>query len=116
MTVTRERFEQLVSEALDALPPWIVEAMDNVEVLVEDLPPAHERDLLGRYSGVPLTSRGNSYSWIVPDTITIYRSSIMAVAGHDDDRVRAQVRRTISHEIAHHFGITDDRLREIDAY
>jgi predicted Zn-dependent protease with MMP-like domain len=116
MPVTSERFEELVREALHALPTWIVEAMDNVEVLVEDLPPAGERGLLGRYSGVPLTGRGNHYTWVMPDTITLYRATIMAVAGHDEERVRAQVRRTVIHEIAHHFGISDDRLHELDAY
>jgi predicted Zn-dependent protease with MMP-like domain len=116
MPVTRERFAELVGEALDALPNWIVEAMDNVEVLVEDLPPAGERDLLGRYSGVPLTGRGDNYTWVMPDTITLFRATIMAVAGHDEERVRTQVRRTVVHEIAHHFGIDDDRLHELDAY
>jgi predicted Zn-dependent protease with MMP-like domain len=115
MPVTRERFEELVLEAMDALPAWIVSAMDNVELLVEDLPPADERDLLGRYSGVPLTGRDH-YTWVMPDTITLYRATIMAVAGHDEERVRAQVRRTVVHEIAHHFGISDDRLHELDAY
>ena len=116
MPVTRERFEALVVEALDGLPPWVIETMSNVEVLVEDLPPTDERDLLGRYTGVPLTQRGEAYTWTMPDTITLYRSTIMAVAGHDEDRVREHVRRTVVHEIAHHFGIDDDRLHELDAY
>jgi predicted Zn-dependent protease with MMP-like domain len=116
MPVTRERFEELVREALDALPGWVIEAMDNCEVLVEDLPPRDERNLLGRYSGVPLTERGTFYTWVAPDTITLYRATIMAVAGHDEERVRAQVRRTVVHEIAHHFGISDDRLHDLDAY
>jgi len=65
---------------------------------------------------VPLSQRGNHYSNVLPDTITLYRATIVAVAGPDEERVRAQVARTVAHEVAHHFGISDDRLREIDAY
>jgi len=114
--ITRERFEQLAAEALDGLPDWVREAMSNVEVLVEDLPPTDQRNLLGLYHGVPLTERGSHYSWVAPDTITLYRATIMGVAGHDEDRVREQVRRTVVHEVAHHFGISDERLHELDAY
>jgi predicted Zn-dependent protease with MMP-like domain len=114
--ITKERFEELVAEALDGLPDWVRDAMDNVEVLVDDLPPADQRNLLGLYHGVPLTARGSSYSWVVPDTITLFRATIMAVAGHDEERVRRQVTRTVIHEVAHHFGIDDDRLHELDAY
>ena len=114
--VTRERFEELAAEAIDALPAWILDAMSNVEILVEDLPPPDQRDLLGLYRGIPLSERGHWYGGVLPDTITLYRATIMGVAGHDEDRVRRQVARTVAHEVAHHFGISDDRLREIDAY
>jgi predicted Zn-dependent protease with MMP-like domain len=116
VSVTRERFEELVVEALDGLPGWVHDAMSNVEVLVEDLPPPDQRNLLGLYHGVPLTDRGSNYAWVAPDTITLYRATIMRAAGHDEDQVRAQVRRTVVHEVAHHFGIDDDRLHELDAY
>lgn len=116
MPITRERFEQLAAEALDGLPDWVREAMSNVEVLVEDLPPPDQRNLLGLYHGVPLTERGSHYSWVAPDTITLYRATIMGVAGHDEERVREQVARTVVHEVAHHFGISDERLHELDAY
>jgi predicted Zn-dependent protease with MMP-like domain len=116
VAVTRERFEELVVEALDGLPAWVRDAMENVEVLVEDLPPVDQRDLLGLYHGVPLTARGSNYTWVAPDTITLFRATIMAAAGHDEDRVREQVRRTVVHEIAHHFGIDDHRLHDLDAY
>jgi predicted Zn-dependent protease with MMP-like domain len=116
MPITRERFEELVAEALDGLPDWVRDTMDNVEVLVEDLPPADQRNLLGLYHGVPLTDRGAGYTWVVPDTITLYRATIRGVAGHDEERVKAQVSRTVIHEVAHHFGISDDRLHELDAY
>jgi predicted Zn-dependent protease with MMP-like domain len=114
--ITRDRFEELVVEAIDALPDWVHQAMDNVSVLVEDAPPAGQPGLLGLYHGIPLSQRGNHYSNVLPDTITLYRASIVAVAGRDKARVRAQVQRTVAHEVAHHFGISDDRLREIDAY
>jgi predicted Zn-dependent protease with MMP-like domain len=114
--ITRERFEELVEDAIRGLPDWIHGAMDNVEILVEDLPPRDQPGLLGLYHGVPLTKRGSNYAWVSPDTITLYRATIMRVAGHDEERLRAQVRRTVAHEIAHHFGISDDRLNELDAY
>jgi predicted Zn-dependent protease with MMP-like domain len=116
MPVDRERFEELVVEALDELPEWIGRAMNNVEVFVEDLPPPDQRNLLGLYHGVPLSARGGNYSNVLPDTITLYRATIMAVAGHDEAALRSQIKRTVAHEIAHHFGISDDRLHEIDAY
>jgi predicted Zn-dependent protease with MMP-like domain len=116
MPITRERFEELVVDALDGLPAWVRDAMDNVEVMVEDLPPPDQRNLLGLHHGVPLTDRGSNYTWVAPDTITLYRATIMGVAGHDEDRVREQVTRTVIHEVAHHFGISDERLHELDAY
>ncbi len=114
--ISADRFEELVVEAIDALPDWVQEAMDNVSVLIEDRPPAGQRGLLGLYHGVPLSQRGNHYSNVLPDTITLYRATIVAVAGPAEERIRAQVARTVAHEVAHHFGISDDRLREIDAY
>jgi predicted Zn-dependent protease with MMP-like domain len=112
----RERFEELVGEALDSLSPWVQERMDNVMVTVEDRPPADQRTLLGLYHGVPLVNRGIHYSNVLPDTITLYRSTIEAVAGADDDALRRQIAKTVAHELAHHFGISDERLLEIDAY
>ena len=116
MTITPERFEELVVEGIDALPDWVHDAMDNVSVLIEDAPPRGQPGLLGLYHGVPLSRRGGNYTNVLPDTITLYRASIVAYAGPDEQRVRAQVVRTVAHEVAHHFGISDDRLREIDAY
>ena len=116
MSVTPERFEELVVEGIDALPDWVHEAMENVSVLIEDGPPTGQPGLLGLYHGVPLSHRGGNYTNVLPDTITLYRASIVAYAGPNEERVRAQVVRTVAHEVAHHFGISDDRLREIDAY
>jgi len=114
--ITSERFEELVVEAIDALPVWVHEAMDNVSLLIEDRPPPGQPGLLGLYHGVPLSKRGGGYTNVLPDTITLYRASIVRVAGRDEKHVRVQVMRTVAHEVAHHFGISDDRLREIDAY
>jgi predicted Zn-dependent protease with MMP-like domain len=114
--ITRQRFEELVVEAIDGLPDWVHERMDNVSILVEDLPPRDQPGLLGLYHGIPLSERGSNYTNVLPDTITLYRASIMRVSGHDEARLKEQVARTVAHEVAHHFGISDDRLREIDAY
>ena len=105
-----------MSEALDSLPEWIVERMDNVMVTVEDRPPPDQRDLLGLYHGVPLSRRGYHYTNVLPDTITLYRSTIEAAAGSNDAALRRQIAKTVAHELAHHFGISDERLLEIDAY
>jgi len=116
MSVSADRFEELVVEAIDGLPEWVHQAMDNVSVLIEDYPPSGQPGLLGLYHGIPLSRRGSGYTNVLPDTITLYRASIVAHAGPDGERVRAQVARTVAHEVAHHFGISDDRLRDIDAY
>jgi predicted Zn-dependent protease with MMP-like domain len=104
------RFERMVSEALDSLPPELGELMRNVVVLVEhsDGPPG----LLGLYEGIPLTARSSSYAGVLPDRITIYRLAICAIC-RTEDQVAEEVRRTVIHEVAHHFGIDDDRLAEL---
>ena len=114
--VSQERFEELCAEALDGLPDWVLHIMDNVHVVVEDLPPADQPNLLGLYQGVPLLNRGWHYSWDMPDRITLYQRAIEADAGQDEARLRHAVARTVAHEVAHHLGITDERLLEIDAY
>ncbi len=111
----RERFDTLVREALDELPAWIRDRLDNVEVLIEEDPPPGRRNLLGLYEGIPLTERGGGYFGVLPDRITLFRASIEAGARDDEDLKRA-VRRTVVHEFAHFFGISDDRLREIGRY
>ncbi|QNN54325.1 metallopeptidase family protein [Nocardioides mesophilus] len=108
--VDPERFEAMVSEALDGLPAELGEIMSNVAVTVEHgTGPA---GLLGLYRGIPLTRRTTSYAGVLPDRITIYRRAICAVC-HSDEEVVEQVRRTVVHEIGHHFGIGDARLREL---
>jgi predicted Zn-dependent protease with MMP-like domain len=113
--VDRDRFEELVRDALDELPSWIQERLDNVEVLVEDDPPRGQRNLLGLYEGVPLTRRGAGYFGMLPDRITLFRGTIERSARHEND-VKRVVRHTVVHEFAHFFGISDERLREIDRY
>jgi predicted Zn-dependent protease with MMP-like domain len=108
-------FEQLVRDALDELPDDIVAELSNVAVTVEDEPPAGER-LLGLYEGHPWGTRGPYYGGVLPDRITIYRGPLERAAGGDAERLRAEVRRTVFHELAHYFGIEDERLVEIDRY
>jgi predicted Zn-dependent protease with MMP-like domain len=107
---SRERFEELVVEALDAIPEALARQMRNVAVVVEDDAP--EPGLLGLYQGVPLTERGDWYAGVLPDRISIYRNEILAVCDSFEDVVR-EVRITVVHEVAHHFGIDDDRLAEL---
>ena len=105
-----ERFEALVAEALDGIPPELGALMDNVAVFVEE---GRDPNLLGLYTGVPLTRRDSGYAGMVmPDRITIYRRAICARCRTEED-VREAVRVTVVHEVAHHFGIDDARLREL---
>jgi predicted Zn-dependent protease with MMP-like domain len=106
-----QRFEELVSDALDQIPAKLSSAIDNVVVLVESRHP-EESDLLGLYEGIALTERDSSYAGSLPDAITIYRDAILDVCETDDDVVE-EVAVTVIHEIAHHFGIDDDRLHEL---
>ena len=108
-------FERLVRDALDDLPDDIRGLMTNVAVTVEDEPPPGQ-NLLGLYEGVPWGRRGPYYSGALPDKITIYRVPLERIARGDPGRLRFLVRRTVFHEIAHHFGISDARLVEIDRY
>lgn len=119
-----ETFNQTVVEALDALPPEFATALENIEVLVEDQPlPNHRRavglrpwqTLYGLYQGIPMTERTRGYSLVAPDTITIFRAPLLRDFPNIE-QLRDQIRRTVLHEIAHYFGIDDDRLRELDAY
>ncbi len=109
--MTPERFEELVSDALDLIPPGLARAIDNVVVLVEDRDP-EEPDVLGLYQGTALTERDSTYAGALPDTITIFRESLLDICETEDDVVE-QVAITVIHEIAHHFGIDDERLHEL---
>ena len=107
-----QRFDELVSDALDLIPPELTAAMDNVVVLVEDRH-SEDTDLLGLYEGVPLTKRGPlSYNGVSPDRITIFQGTISRRA-RDLDALAAQVRVTVLHEVGHYFGMDDARLHEL---
>ncbi|NUT35931.1 MAG: metallopeptidase family protein [Hamadaea sp.] len=110
--MSRERFEELVGEALDEIPPELMRFLDNVVILVEDEPPPGEHDLLGLYEGYALTERGWDYAGVLPDRIFIYRGPTLRMC-EDEDDVIDEVAVTVVHEIAHHFGIPDDRLHEL---
>ena len=116
MRVTPEEFEQLVAEALDGLPEWVRLRLSNVAVVVAEQAPGGRRGLLGLYEGVAQTSRGAWYSGVLPDRITLFQRNLERAAGGDRERLRKLVAHTIVHEFAHHFGISDDRLRELGAY
>jgi predicted Zn-dependent protease with MMP-like domain len=105
-----DRFEDMVATALDGLPDELGRLMRNVAVTVEHGP--GPPGLLGLYQGIPLTSRTSGYAGVLPDRITIYRQAICKVC-ETDEQVGEQVRRTVIHEVAHHFGIGDRQLREL---
>jgi predicted Zn-dependent protease with MMP-like domain len=110
-----DQFEVYALDALDSLPQDLRASMSNVEIVVEDEPPAGQR-LLGLYQGVPLTRRSSQYGAVAPDKITIFRGPLVRLYGHDPEILRREVRRVVLHEVAHHFGISDERLVEIDRY
>jgi predicted Zn-dependent protease with MMP-like domain len=105
------RFEELVAEALDLIPSELARAIDNVVILVVDRHP-EEPELLGLYEGVALTERDSMYAGALPDTITIYSESLLAICDTEADVVE-EVTITVIHELAHHFGIDDERLHEL---
>jgi predicted Zn-dependent protease with MMP-like domain len=117
-----EAFEELVADVIDALPDDFRERMDNVEVVVEEWPTREEmrsvglrpgETLFGLYQGIPRTRRTTSYNLVLPDKISIFRGPLMTACGHNPTRLREEVRRVVLHEIAHHFGIGEQRLREL---
>jgi predicted Zn-dependent protease with MMP-like domain len=118
------RFDALVREAVDGLPPELLSRLDNVDILVRERPTAAELRsagvgpggmLLGLYQGTPLPVRTSGYNLTLPDRILLFRRPLEAMCRTDAQLV-AQIRRTVLHELAHHFGIDDDRLHQIGAY
>ena len=111
--MSREQFASAVVDALDLIPEGLANLMDNVVVLVEDNPPDGEPDLLGLYDGVALTERGSEWGYgELPDRIFIYMNPLLEMCD-DEAHVREEVAITVVHEIAHHFGIDDDRLHDL---
>jgi len=118
-SVSRRTFEKMVKEAIETIPPELKEQVENVAFVVEkdpsDLPQdweEEEQDLLGLYHGIPLTHRTSSYNLVPPDKISIYQEPIEAIC-RTNEEVRRQVRVTVLHELAHYFGISDERLHEL---
>ena len=118
----RERFEWLVAGAVDDLPEEFLSRLENIDVVVESHPThyqqskarlSHNQTLLGLYEGVPLTKRGTHYGLVPPDKITIFQKPIETRCRYDDEIV-AEIQRVVKHEIAHHFGISDARLQQIE--
>lgn len=108
----RDRFAELVREALDALPAVLRKKMQNVEVVVED-EPIEQESLLGLYQGVPFKHRGIWYGNVLPDKITLFKRNIERVS-HTEDEVKEWVRRVLIHEIGHYFGFSEGDLRQLD--
>ena len=124
MWLSHDAFADLVANALDGLPSEVHAWMDNVDVVVDDWPTRAQSDhagrgargtLLGLYEGVPLTERGTGYGMVAPDRITVFRGPLLRMC-RTEAEVRDEVRRTVVHELAHHFDIDDDRLNTLGAY
>jgi predicted Zn-dependent protease with MMP-like domain len=122
MAMNRDRFERLVAKAVEDLPDKFAAQLDNVAIVVQDYPTAgqarkaglrRDETLLGLYEGVPQTKRGTHYGMVTPDKITIFRRPIEAL-GKDNNCIINEIEKVIKHEIAHHFGITDTRLRQLE--
>jgi predicted Zn-dependent protease with MMP-like domain len=113
LELTTQEFEDAVGDALDDVPAELLDLMDNVVFLVEDEPPPGDPDLLGLYDGTPLTERHEGWAaGALPDRITIFRGPTLRICATRED-VLEEVAVTVVHEIAHHFGIDDDRLHEL---
>ena len=106
------RFDELLDAAIADLPPGIEEFMDNVALFVDDEAPPEAPDILGIYDGIPLTERDNSWGFVPPDTISLFKNNLIAYA-RDEEHLQEEIRITIVHEIAHHYGIDDERLHEL---
>jgi predicted Zn-dependent protease with MMP-like domain len=112
MQIDEAGFETLVAEALDGVPPGLAELMDNVVVLIEPEPPPDDPTLLGFYDGIPLTERDSGYTFREPDRIFIYRGPLTRMCTSAEELVE-EVRVTVVHETAHHFGIDDQQLHDL---
>lgn len=113
MNLTRERFQQLVQEAMKNIPKRYLRQIKNVAVLVEDYPPPGQ-SLLGLYHGVPLKHRGSYYGNVPPDVIILYKIPIESL-GQTENQVREKIEEVLLHEIGHYFGLDEKELRDIEA-
>ena len=119
--MNKERFEQLVKEGIEAIPKRFLEKLDNVDIIIEDEPSEEQMrklklgkgsKLFGLYEGVPQTKRRH-YTWVMPDKITIFQKPIESVYSADEE-IKEQVKKTVWHEIAHHFGMGEGRVRRAE--
>jgi predicted Zn-dependent protease with MMP-like domain len=119
-----QKFEKLVAQAIESLPDEFRERLENIDVVVADMPTRAQmrslkgrpgRMLLGLYEGVPLTARTQGYGFVMPDKITIFQRPIEAMC-RNEAQIVDEIQRVVRHEIAHHFGISDDRLNELGRY
>ena len=110
--ISEDRFAELVEQAFAAVPDQLAALLDNVVLFIEDDPPADDPDLLGVYDGIPLTERDSSYGGALPDRIVVFRNPTLDICETEADVVE-EVNITVVHEIAHHFGIDDNRLHEL---
>ncbi len=118
-----EQFEELVAKAVESLPEEFLDRMENIDVVVEDWPAPEQvsksgieknETLLGLYEGIPVTQRSSGYGTVLPDKITIFRGPMQDKCGDDDWHMTAEIQRVVRHEVAHHFGRGDDRLKELE--
>lgn len=119
--LTDQEFDALITRAMDALPQEYITGLDNVAIVQADEPTEEQKIkmklregviLLGLYEGIPLTQRGNSYSFVLPDKITLFKHSILRVV-RSDDELFEQIKRTLWHEIAHYYGLNHARMHEL---
>lgn len=123
MQLTDEEFDALISQAMDELPQEYIRGLDNVAIVQADEPTEeqiikmkldNQHLLLGLYEGIPLTQRGNNYTFVLPDKITLFKHAILAVSG-TSDQLFEQIKRTLWHEIAHFYGLDHGRIDELQA-
>ncbi len=120
--VSDEKFEELINESMDELPQEYIRNMKNVAVTIADEPTSEQRQkqqlqdfqtLFGLYEGIPLTKRGAGYNLVLPDKITLFKGPLSR-ASYDNAALKKQVKHTLWHEIAHHFGLDHDRIHELE--
>lgn len=120
MQLTDQEFDALITRAMDELPQSYIKGLDNVAIVMADEPTSEQREkmkldgklLLGLYEGAPLTKRGNGWSGMLPDKITLFKNQILAVV-HDEPSLFEQIKRTLWHEIAHYYGLDHDRMHHL---
>lgn len=121
MQLTDEQFDALITRAMDELPQEYIKGLDNVVIMMADDPTPEQVEkmklqgklLLGLYEGVPLTQRGNGWSGMLPDKITLFKNQILAIS-HDERSLFEQTKRTLWHEIAHYYGLNHDRMHHLE--